>query len=193
MMALHRSPESFFPKMNLYSFGSNLWPPWSGQFWSQGASYEWNWQFLPVSEKTNFEVDLLCSYVQTCDLRVGVSFDPKGIIRIKLIKVHKEMLNIKALILPVSEKKNFEVGFLCSYVPTCDPHGRGQFWPQKHHMNKLGRGPQGDAKNQISKLYAFQFQKRRILKTWFFVPMFQLMTPWVGPISTPGASSKETW
>ena len=26
---------------------------------------------------------------------VGVSFDPKGIIRIKLIKVHKEMLNTK--------------------------------------------------------------------------------------------------
>ena len=27
--------------------------------------------------------------------RVGVSFDPKGIIRIKLIEVHKEMLNNK--------------------------------------------------------------------------------------------------
>ena len=36
------------------------------------------------------------------------------------------MHNVKALILPVSEKKNFEVGFLCSYVPTCDP-GVGQF------------------------------------------------------------------
>ena len=36
---------------------------------------------------------------------------------------------------------------------------------------------QGDAKNQISKLYAFQFQRRRILKMGFFVPMFQLVTP----------------
>ena len=53
----------------------------------------------------------------------GFSFDPKGIIRIKLIKVHKEMLNIKALILPVSEKKKFEIGFLCSYVSTYDPWG----------------------------------------------------------------------
>ena len=37
--------------------------------------------------------------------------------------------NIKALILPVTEKKNFEVGFLCSYVPTCDPRGEASFDP----------------------------------------------------------------
>ena len=57
------------------------------------------------------------------------------------------MLNTKinALILQVSEKKNFEVGFLCSYVPTCDPLVRASFVPHEHHMNKLGRGPQGDA------------------------------------------------
>ena len=55
-------------------------------------------------------------------------------------------------------------------------------------MNKLGRGPQGDAKNEVSKLYTFQFQRRRILKMEFFVPMFQLVTPADGPILTPGAS-----
>ena len=49
---------------------------------------------LPVSEKKSFEVGLLRSHVPTCDTRVGVSFDPKGIIWIKL-KVHKEMLNTK--------------------------------------------------------------------------------------------------
>ena len=48
--------------------------------------------------------------------------------------------NIKALILTVSEKKNFEVGFLCSYVPTCDPRCGASFEPHEHHMNKLGRG-----------------------------------------------------
>ena len=37
--------------------------------------------------------------------------------------------NIKALILPVSEMKNFEVGFLCSYVSTCDPQGGASFDP----------------------------------------------------------------
>ena len=67
------------------------------------------------------------------------------------------------------------------------------FSPQKKTLYKLGRGPQGDAKNQISKLYAFQFQRGRILKMGFFVPMFQLVTPWMGPILTPGSSSKQTW
>ena len=90
------------------------------------------------------------------------------------------MPNIKALILQVSEKKNFEVGFPSSYIPTCDPRGRASFELHEHHMNKLGRGPQGDAKNQISKLYTFQFLRKRILKMGFFVPMFQLVTPGLG-------------
>ena len=55
--------------------------------------------------------------------------------------------------------------FLCSNLW---PPGWGQFWPHKHHINKLGRCPQGDAKNQISKLYTFQFQRKRILKMGFF-------------------------
>ena len=90
-------------------------------------------------------------------------------------------------------KKNFEVGFLCSYVPTCDPRDGASFDPHEHHMNKSGRGPQGDAKNQISKLYTFQFQRKRILKMGFFVPMLQLVTPGLGPILTLGASSKKNW
>ena len=80
--------------------------------------------------------------------------------------------------------------FLCSNLW---PPGQGQFWPHKHHMNKLGWSPQGYAKNQISKLYTFQFQKRRILKIEFFVPMFQLVTPGVGLILTLGASYEQTW
>ena len=28
----------------------------------------------------------------------------------------------------------------------------GSFWPQRHNLNKLVRGPQGDATYQISKL-----------------------------------------
>ena len=70
----------------------------------------------------------LVFFVPTCN---PSGFDPKGIIWIKLIKVHKEMIkpNIEALILPVSEKKNFEVGYLCSYVPICDPPGEASFDP----------------------------------------------------------------
>ena len=30
--------------------------------------------------------------------------------------------------------------------------GAGQFWPKGHNLNKLGRGPLGDATYQISKL-----------------------------------------
>ena len=59
--------------------------------------------------------------------------------------------------------------------------------------DKLGRSPQGDAKSQISKLYAFQFLSRRILKMGFFIPIFQLETPVAGPILTPGASPKQNW
>ena len=65
------------------------------------------------------------------------------------------------------------------------PPGWGQFWPQGHFMNKLGRGSQGDATYKIWNLYAFQFQRRRILKIGLFVPMFQLVTPGVGLVLAP--------
>ena len=60
-------------------------------------------------------------------------------------------------------------------------------------MNKLGRGPQGDATYQISNLYAIQYQIRKILKMGFFVQMFQLVTRGAGPVLTPGASYEQTW
>ena len=68
--------------------------------------------------------------------------------------------------------------------------------PQGHHMNKLGRDQQGDAAYQISKLYAFQFQRRRILKMLkmgFFISMFQLPPPPPPPNLTPGISYEQTW
>ena len=42
------------------------------------------------------------------------------------------------------------------------PLGQGHFLPLGLHLKKLGRSPLGDATYQISKLYAFQFQRRRI-------------------------------
>ena len=65
------------------------------------------------------------------------------------------MPNIKALHFPVAEKKNFEDGFFVPLFELVTP-GAGQFWPHEHHMNKLSRDSQGDAKNQISKLYSFR-------------------------------------
>ena len=53
------------------------------------------------------------------------------------------------------------------------------------HVNKIDQGLQGDATYQKSKFQPFQFQRRRILKLVFFVPMFQLITPGVGSVLTP--------
>ena len=55
--------------------------------------------------------------------------------------------DIKALSLPISEKENFEVGLLCSYVSTCDPWSGASFDspPSGHDMNKLDRGSYRDA------------------------------------------------
>ena len=58
------------------------------------------------------------------------------------------------------------------------------FDPKGHHMNKIDKGLQGDATYQKSKLYPFQFHRRRILKLVFFVPMFQFVTPEVGSVLT---------
>ena len=69
-------------------------------------------------------------------------------------------------------------------VPTCDPGGWASFDLKGHHMNNIDKGLQGDATYQKSKLHPFQFQRRRILKLVFFVPMFQLVTPGVGSVLT---------
>ena len=78
--------------------------------------------------------------------------------------------NIKALRLPVSEIFFFKVFLLCSCVSNLWPPGLGQFGPQGHHLTILGRGQLADATYQISKVYFFLFQRRRILKFSFFVP-----------------------
>ena len=43
---------------------------------------------------------------------------------------------MKTLPLAVSEKKNFKVGLLCSFVLTCDPWGGAFFYPPGQHMIK---------------------------------------------------------
>ena len=55
------------------------------------------------------------------------------------------MQNIKALNFPVLKKESEFFFFLCSYVRSCDSLGGAIFDPQKHQMNKHGRGPQEDA------------------------------------------------
>ena len=88
---------------------------------------------------------------------------------------------------PVLKKKSFKVSF---FIPMfeLDTTWTGPVLTPGAYMNKLGRRPIGDATYQISKLYAFQYQRRRMFKSSFFVPMFQFVTPVTGPLLTTGAS-----
>ena len=111
----------------------------------------------PIIKAFYFEIFFFCSQVLNCDLRGGASFGPEEHHMNKLGRgpqgdtiVH--IPNIKALCLPVSEKTNFEDQLLCSYGPTCDVHGRTSPDHRGIIMNKVGRGPQGEAIYQTSKL-----------------------------------------
>ena len=79
--------------------------------------------------------------------------------------------------------------FLWFQLKTRGGGGSACFDPKS--VNKIDKGLQGDEGNatyQKSKLYLFQFQRRRILKLVFFVPMFQLVTPGVESVLTPKES-----
>ena len=123
--------------------------------------------------RKNFEICLLCFYAPTCDPQGRTNPDSRGILWTNLEEVPKEMSNIKYQIsMPssFSEEKFWRLAslFLCSNLW---PQGAELVLTKGLHMNKLCRGPQGDAIYQISKLSTFQFQSR-ILKFAFFIPMF---------------------
>ena len=133
---------------------------------------------LSISEEKNFKVVLLCSYVSNlwppqggAVLTPGASYEQSWQRSTRRYYIQ----NIKALHFLVSEKKNFKVFLLCSYVSNLWPSERDQFWPQGHHMNNLGRGLLGDATYPISKLYAIYFQRRRFSKILLF---FSFWLPW---------------
>ena len=100
--------EEFSSFHSLFPY-SSLWFPETGQILIQRALYEQTWQrstwkchipnvkapCLPVSERKNFEVGLLCSYVPSCDLQGRANFDPRAIIWTNMVEVHKEMLHTK--------------------------------------------------------------------------------------------------
>ena len=75
----------------------------------------------------------------TYDPQGGASFDPRGILWTKLVEVHKEMPHTKYQISTPSsfrEEKFWRWAslFLCSNLW---PPGRGQFWPQGHHIRNM--------------------------------------------------------
>ena len=132
---------------------------------------------LPVSEMKNFEVGLLWSYLPICDPGGRASFDPMGIIWTNLVEVNKQMLYTKYESFKPSRLREEEFWILPSLFlySKIDPRGRGQSWPEEHNINKLGRGPQGDAAYQISKLYALRVSKKKNFEIFFlcsYVPTY---------------------
>ena len=153
---------------------------------------------LPVSEKKYSEVFIPSSYAQTCDPLEWGKFWAKGhhmnklgrgalgkstyqISKLHAFQFQRGRILKLVFFVPMSTTPMFHLG-----VPR-----RGQFWPKRHHMNKLGWSQQGDATYQISKLYAFHFQRR----IWKFAVFVSIVNSWpgAGSVLTPGASYEQTW
>ena len=62
------------------------------------------------------------------------------------------------------------------------PLGRDLFWPQGYNLNKLGRGPLGDARSQISRVLAFWVQTPSAVCGWSYKWVSLHIDP---PSSTP--------
>ena len=97
--------------------------------------------------------------------------------------------NIKALRLPVSKKKNFEV-FLSSslrlHLRSPAPGAEPVLTPG-HHMKKVGSGPLADATYHMSELPCLPALERKF-KFSFIVPMSKFVIPGAEPVLTLGAS-----
>ena len=207
-MALDHSPESFSTQNEFYllcSKSSNLWPLGRGLFDPRGniwknmikVHYKMLHAKYQSSRPSSFRDEefwiwsilVLCS--KLCAPWARASFDPRSIIWTNLVEIHNEILYTNYESSRPSSLKEEEFWILPSLLICSNlwPPGPGQSWPQEHHMNKLGRGSQGDAAYQLSSnLYPFKFKRRRILNFAFFASMFQLATnppphptpPWGG-------------
>ena len=120
--------------------------PRAGPVLSPGASNEQTWYKstwrcyiqntkalgLPLSEKKNSKICLLCSYARTSEPHGRTSPDPMGIVWTNLVEVHKDMLHAKyqgsrPSSFRLVELWNFHSLFLCL---TYDPQGGGSFDPR---------------------------------------------------------------
>ena len=64
--------------------------------------------------------------------------------------------------------------------------GTGSVWPQGHNLNKLGRGPLGNATYQISRIEALRFQTRRFFHVFPKIGLCKKCDPGAGHIWPPG-------
>ena len=81
--------------------------------------------------------------------------------------------NIKALGLSFSDQKNFKVSFFVSVFKVVTLPRWGQFWPQGHHMNKLGKGPIEDATTKYQMSMPSSFRE----EFWSFPFLFPICDP----------------
>ena len=83
----------------------------------------------PESFSPTNEFYIFAPLVPTCDPRGGASFDPRGHHMNKIDKgLQGDATYQKSRLYPFQfQRRNFEVGLLCSYVPTCDPRGGVSF------------------------------------------------------------------
>ena len=154
---LQHESKLFFQSFSPHQKTGDFFLPFTEQIWLSLPSFFPNKRAMmalnrsPESVSSQNEFYLLYYYCSS-------QFWPQGyhMNRIDIgpnIIVQGQM--IKALLLLVSEKKNFKVFLLCSYVSNLWPPGWGPTWPQGHHMNNHGRGPLEDATYEISKLCTF--------------------------------------
>ena len=83
----------------------------------------------------------------------------------------------------ILKKKIFEYFSMYFYGLNLRPLTRGHLGPWDLHLNKLGRGPLGNATYQISNIWAKWFWRRRFLNIFLW---FEPRTPCHGAILDPG-------
>ena len=146
------------------------------------------WVIFPT-----IEFYIFVPLVPTCDPQGRASFDSKGIIWIRLIKVHKEMLNTKYQSSNPFSFREEELWsrfslFLCSNLwPTCDPRAGPVLTPRTNlaevHKEMLNTKYQSSLPSSSEEK---NFEDEILCS---YVPTCDPL----GPILNPGASSKQTW
>ena len=98
---------------------------------------------------------------------------------------------IKALGLPLSEKKNSEISLSCSYDRTCQPHGRTSPNPRGIVWTNLVEVPK---EMLLTKYQGSRPSNFRVEELWNFHSLFLCSTcdPRAGLVLTPGALYEQT-
>ena len=96
---------------------------------------------------------------------------------------------MKALGLPVSENKNFEVCIFCSYVPTCAP--RASFDPMGIICTNLLEVHKEMLHTTYQSSTPSRFREEEFYR-WASLFLCDNLFPQAGPVLTPGALYEQT-